>query len=40
MAGVATSPIVSVDEVRRFGYHWYAADIAFRQAAGMGAPAS
>jgi CubicO group peptidase (beta-lactamase class C family) len=24
-----TSPIVSVDEVRRFGYHWFAADIAF-----------
>ncbi len=24
-----TTPIVSVDEVRRFGYHWYAADIAF-----------
>lgn len=24
-----TSPTVSVDEVRRFGYHWYAADIAF-----------
>jgi hypothetical protein len=24
-----TSPIVSVDEVRRFGYHWYAADVAF-----------
>jgi CubicO group peptidase (beta-lactamase class C family) len=24
-----TSPIVSVDEVRRFGYHWYVADIAF-----------
>ena len=24
-----TSPVVSVDEVRRFGYHWYAADIAF-----------
>jgi CubicO group peptidase (beta-lactamase class C family) len=24
-----TSPIVSVDEVRRFGYHWWSADIAF-----------
>ena len=24
-----TSPVVSVDEVRRFGYHWYSADIAF-----------
>jgi CubicO group peptidase (beta-lactamase class C family) len=24
-----TSPIASVDEVRRFGYHWYAADISF-----------
>jgi hypothetical protein len=24
-----TSPIVSVDEVRRFGYHWFMADIAF-----------
>jgi len=24
-----TTPVVSVDEVRRFGYHWYAADIAF-----------
>ena len=24
-----TSPIVSVDEVRRFGYHWFVADIAF-----------
>jgi CubicO group peptidase (beta-lactamase class C family) len=25
----ATSPIVSVDEVRRFGYQWFAADITF-----------
>jgi CubicO group peptidase (beta-lactamase class C family) len=24
-----TTPIVSVDEVRRFGYHWYVADMAF-----------
>jgi CubicO group peptidase (beta-lactamase class C family) len=24
-----TTPLVSVDEVRRFGYHWYAADMAF-----------
>jgi CubicO group peptidase (beta-lactamase class C family) len=24
-----TSPTVSVDEVRRFGYHWFVADIAF-----------
>ncbi len=24
-----TSPIVGVDEVRRFGYHWFVADIAF-----------
>ena len=24
-----TSPIVSVDEVRRFGYHWWIADISF-----------
>lgn len=24
-----TSPAVSVDEIRRFGYHWYVADISF-----------
>src|SRR5262245_9249300 len=24
-----TSPIVSVDEVRRFGYHWFSADVTF-----------
>jgi CubicO group peptidase (beta-lactamase class C family) len=25
----STAPLVAVDEVRRFGYHWYAGDIAF-----------
>jgi CubicO group peptidase (beta-lactamase class C family) len=29
-----TSPIVSADEFRRFGYHWYVGDIAFGQPLG------